>query len=65
MTVAYKGGTVHTLETVEDVYLRLKRAEGDEDQMAVALKLMGAIFRDGEIPTEFGTRPVMIKGKAR
>lgn len=65
MTVAYKGGTVHTLETVKDVYLRLKRAEGDEDQMAEALSAMGEIFRNGEIPTEFDTRPVMIKGKAR
>tara|TARA_R110002049_G_scaffold72490_7_gene187557 strand:+ start:143362 stop:143730 length:369 start_codon:yes stop_codon:yes gene_type:complete len=58
MTIALNGGTVHTTQTVRDVYLRLRKVKGDKRGTERQLLQMGAIFRNGEIPTADGSRSV-------
>jgi hypothetical protein len=52
---------VHTAETQRAVYKRLKAVEGDQAGTELVLRDIGQIFRDGDLPTETGRRPVKLK----
>jgi hypothetical protein len=51
---------VHTVETQRAVYERLKAVEGNQARTEAILREIGQIFRDGDVPTATGRKPVKL-----
>jgi hypothetical protein len=54
------GDNAHNLATHEAVYKRLKAREGNQARTEAILREIGQIFRDGDVPTATGRKPVKL-----